>query len=207
MQTPVERALGAGRLLLVSSTVLALGLGAHVLGGGQLPGARVVGGLGALLLAATAWTARAQLRVRTLLPVVLAAEAGLHVALTWLTTTGSTALVADGTAGVHHGSLTALPSADATPVAHVHGASTSMLLAHLAASVLTVALLVGTDRVARTVAHLWTALLPSLLRSVVAPPSAALRHVPVTDVARTPHGLRLAGTTRRRGPPLLAPLR
>lgn len=205
VRTPVERALGAGRLLLVSSTVLALALGAHTLGGGRLPGGPVVAGLGALLLATTVWTARARLRVRTLLPVVVAAEGGLHVALTWLTTGTASLGLAD--AGLHHGLVAAQPVADATAAAtHGHGASAPMLLAHLAATLLTVGLLVGADRAARTAAHLWTVLLPALLRPVVPTPTRP-RDVPVPGVPGGWHGLRPTGTLRRRGPPLLAPLR
>jgi hypothetical protein len=202
VRTPVERALGAGRLLLVSSTVLALALGAHTLGGGRLPGGPVVAGLGALLLATTAWTARGRLRVRSLLPTVLAAEAGLHVALTWLTTGTGSLVAADGH---HHGFVTAQPVVGAAVATHAHGVRGPMLLAHLAATVLTVGLLVATDRAGRTVAHLWTWLLPALLRPAV-PTPARPRDVPVPGVASARHGLRPTRTLRRRGPPLLAPL-
>ncbi|GAA3795019.1 hypothetical protein [Cellulomonas soli] len=209
MQTPVERALGAGRLALVSTTALALGVGAHVLGGGGLPGLRVVGALGALLLAATAWTTRVRLRVRLLLPLALAAQAGLHTALTWLTATGTSAgpaaTVAAPGGHAHLGTLTLTVTGGGT---HLHAAGLTMLVAHLAATMLTVGLLVGTDRAARTVVHLWTVLLPALRA-----PARTLVERPLRGAAVTRRADRVASTRpiarsqARRGPPVVASAR
>ncbi|RMI12605.1 hypothetical protein EBM89_07805, partial [Cellulomonas triticagri] len=55
---PEQRALVAARLLAVSTTVLALGSGAHVLGGGAAPALPVLALVGALVLLGAAALAR-----------------------------------------------------------------------------------------------------------------------------------------------------
>ncbi|MGN8245066.1 hypothetical protein ACTHAM_002178 [Cellulomonas soli] len=210
MQASSGRGLGAGRLLLVSTTVFALGVGAHVLGGGATPGARTLGALGALVLACTAWTTRAPLRARSLLPLAVLAQAGLHTALAWLAPSGTTA-TSPGSGGRHlHAdaalaSLAAADPAGAGVGTHAHAFSLTMVAAHLAATLLTVALLIGTDRAVATVAHLWTVLLPALLTPRARPIDRPVRHIGARHADWATAPALLARTQVRRGPPTVAP--
>lgn len=95
----MQRALVVGRLLGVATTVLALGSGAHVLGGGHAPSGAALALIGALVLAGSAALARRPLTVRVLLPAAVAGQLAVHVALTWLAPAGAAAMAG----GVHAG--------------------------------------------------------------------------------------------------------
>jgi hypothetical protein len=170
---PLLRALVAWRLLAVATTVLALGSGAHVLGGGHAPSPAVAALLGALVLLGSTALARRPLSVRVLLPVALLGQLGVHVALTWL---GSGA-GAGPAVGDHHGALAALPVGPVLPaglpasgaavdpavvLGHAHPGAGPMLAAHVVAMVATVLLLVATERGVLGLVRRWSTLLPAL---------------------------------------------
>jgi hypothetical protein len=197
---PVQRALVAWRLLAVSTTVLALGSGAHVLAGGHAPSAGVLALLGALVLLAAAALARRPLTVPVLLPVAVAAQVGVHVALTWLAPAGE--VLDAGTAhGAHgpHGSGLAGDPVIAADAGHAGATGVLMPAAHAAAMAATVLLLVATERGVLALVRRWSALLPALdgVRLPVVPaPRPAWTAVPGGRRLRL-----LAGSVARRGPP------
>jgi hypothetical protein len=204
--TPLQRALVAWRLLAVSSTVLALGSGAHVLAGGHAPSAGVVALLGALVLLAAAALARRPLTVRVLLPVAVAAQVGVHLALTWLGSGGDALRAAGGAHGPHG---TPVPGAGAgagaePAAAATHAGASGLLMpaAHALAMAATVLLLVATERGLLALVRRWSALLPALGDGVAAPVRPARR--PAPPVVRPRRHLRvLAGSVVRRGPPVV----
>lgn len=211
----MQRALVVGRLLGVAATVLALGSGAHVLGGGHAPSGGALALIGALVLVGSAALARRPLTVRVLLPAAVAGQLAVHAALTWLSP-GAGAVAAGGAHPGHEafaaavvptpvgaagsGAAPAAVDAAATAATDPHGAGGLMLAAHAVAMAATVLLLVATDRGVLALARRWAALLPVLAGArpgpvaprsrVVAPGLAAPRPVPA-----------LRGGVARRGPP------
>lgn len=220
----MQRALVVGRLLGVATTVLALGSGAHVLGGGHAPTGGVLALIGALVLVGSAALARRPLTVRVLLPAAVAGQLAVHAALTWLAPAGAAAGGAGAGHGAHtaHGAdagyagLTGAPSgatasasvlaglagdgAAAAPAAEPHGAGWLMLTAHALAMAATVLLLVATDRGVRALAGRWAALLPALAGGL--PGCVPARPRPVAQGLPAPRPLpALRGGPARRGPP------
>lgn len=193
----MQRALVAWRLLAVTTTVLALGSGAHVLAGGHAPSAGVVALLGALVLLAAAGVARRPLTVRLLLPVAVGAQLGVHVALSWLGPAGGE----PGPSGAHglHGAPA--PVVDVVAVDPHAGASGLLMpAAHAAAMAATVLLLVATEQGALGLVRRWSALLPALGAGAPVPVAGLPR--PVLVGAGPVRRLRvLAGDVARRGPP------
>jgi hypothetical protein len=188
----------AWRLLAVSTTVLALGSGAHVLAGGHAPSAGVAALLGALVLLAAAALARRPLTVRVLLPAAVAAQVGVHVALTWLGPAGE-ALDPAGAAHGAHGALLGGDPLVAAPAGHTGSTGVLMPAAHAVAMAATVLLLVATERGVLALVRRWSALLPALggVRLPVVPaPRPAWPAVPAGRRLRL-----LAGSVARRGPP------
>lgn len=197
---PEQRALGAARLLAVSTTVLALGSGAHVLGGGTAPALPVLALVGALVLLGAAALARRPLSVPVLLPAALAGQLGVHAALTWLGHGAGTAVPAGTGALAHHGGAVVLTSGAAGPA--THALLTPMVAAHAVAVVVTVLLLVATERGALALARRWAGLLPALLGPgsgvVAGRPAPVLAVAPVVRRA----ALHREGAARR-GPPVV----
>ena len=207
----MQRALVVGRLLGVAATVLALGSGAHVLGGGHAPSGGALALIGALVLVGSAALARRPLTVRVLLPAAVAGQLGVHAALTWLAPGAGAVL--PGAAHAGHGvvppgaaspALAGVGGAAGLPVdavaAEPHGAGGLMIAAHAAAMAATVLLLVATDRAVLALARRWAALLPAFAGALPAPVAARVR--PVAPVAVAPRPLRaLRGGAARRGPP------
>lgn len=209
--TTAQRTLVAGRLLAVSSTTLALTVGGHALAGGPLPGGSLVLVLALLTLAATALVARTPLRARSLLPFAGAAQLGLHGALSWLTRGVAQPYPAASVGHPGHAGHAVSPlgattsSAASTGGDHLHLPMAPMLAAHVVAGLLTVALLLGTERAVAAVVQRWSRLLPALLTGRPRPVAPRLRvPVPRASVDRVvAHGLGTGGAGRR-GPPAWA---
>lgn len=216
----MQRALVVGRLLGVATTVLALGSGAHVLGGGHAPSGAALALIGALVLMGSAALARRPLTVRVLLPAAVAGQLTVHVALTWLAPAGAAAMAGGAHAGDarlvgHAGHPAALAGGPATAassvldgadpvagaaVADPHGPGGPMLLAHAVAMAATVLLLVATDRGLVALAGRWAALLPALTGGL--PGTVPARPRPVAPGRPAPRPLpALRGGAARRGPP------
>jgi hypothetical protein len=112
------------RGLAVGAAATLLALGGHTAAGGHPPGAAVTLGAAAVVAAVALALSRARWTLPRLLAVLLAAQAGLHVAFAW---------TAPPSAGTHmHGS-----TADATLAA----TEPTMLAGHLAAVLLTAVVL------------------------------------------------------------------
>lgn len=195
---PEPRAVVVARLLLVASTTAALAAGAHVLGGGALPGRDALVALLALTCAAAVPVARRPVTWATGLPFAAGAGLVLHGALSWLAHVSRTAV----TGHAQHGapSVVLVP-----PGAGVPATSTVMLAAHAAATVLTVALLVALDRAVRGIGTWWSHVTPHLPSPVTVVTGQAVRWAADAPVV-APRDLVLARCARRRGPPVGSPV-
>ncbi|WP_372595111.1 hypothetical protein, partial [Actinotalea sp.] len=169
-----------------------LAVGGHLLGGGSPPDARLLLALGALALLAARPVSRATLRPVELLLWASAVQVAVHLALSWLSGAGPTSVTVPG----HHGVETVVGAAH-----HAMIPSASMLVAHVAATVLTVALLVGADRAACRVTSWWRSLL--VLATAGAARPAPRTHL-VPGAARTVQGRRVGPDLPGRGPPRFA---
>ncbi len=209
--TTVQRALVAGRLLGVATTTLALTVGGHALADGALPDGGLVLVLGVLTLAASGLLARAPLRARSLLPFAAGAQLALHAALTWLGPGSAGGALPQASAAPHAGhpaeslGLLGRDALTSSGGGDLHLPMAPMLVAHVAAGLLTVALLLGTERAVLAAVRRWSRLLPDLLSGRPRPVASRLRapspRTSVDPVAT--YGLGTGGTGRR-GPPAWA---
>lgn len=157
------------RLAAVTSTVLALGAGAHLAAAGALPDGRVLLVLAAATAAVVAPLAHRRLRATTLLPVVAAWQ--------WLLHQGLAATAHPVPPDVHH--VHAAHASSPDPVGPL-----LMTAAHVLATVLTVALLVTTDRATDRALRRLAWAVPVLAGSLALTPPVAGR-VPVTSRVAT----------------------
>jgi len=193
------------RSAAVTTTVLSLAAGAHVLGGAPLPGVPVLILLAALVNVPVVLLAGRRMGMRTLVPLLGVGQWSLHYAFAWFGASGAcTGGSGHGSAGhAHHvqtvvASCTAGDGSAALADLHATGWGLPMLAAHLLAIVLTaLALSRGEDALWLLVAWLrplvW---LPRpLLVEAPAPRLQAIRSLPVLH-PRCP-----ARAERHRGPP------
>lgn len=193
------------RSAAVTTTVLSLAAGAHVLGGAPLPGPLVLLMLAALVNVPVVLLAGRRMGMRTLVPLLGLGQWSLHHAFAWFgssaTCTGGSAHGAMGHA--HHAQTTVASCAVGDGSAalsglHATGGDLPMLAAHLLAIVLTaLALSRGEDALWLLVA--WLRPLAGLPRSeVVAAPAPRLQAMRALPVLRTRCHAR---ANRLRGPP------
>lgn len=189
------------RLAAVSSTVVALGAGAHVAGSGAVPDGSAVLALGALTVAAAVPLARRRLQVTTLLPGVAAWQWLMHQALA-ATTPLPGAPPAGPSGHAAHAAATAHPAAGAP-----HPTSAAMTAAHVLTTVLTVALLIATERGAERALRRWTWALPVLTGARVLPVVTTAPQVLVHgDDRRSVPRASTGGAYGSRAPPAGVPL-
>lgn len=193
------------RSAAVTTTVLSLAAGAHVLGGAALPGLPVLVLLAALVNVPVMLLAGRHLGMRTLVPLLGVGQWALHHAFAWFATGPSCTRGSgrDVAGHAHHAQAVVAScagSADSAAMAHVHAAGwgAPMLAAHVLAVVLTaLALSKGEDAVWLLMA--WLQPLASLPRprlvGASAPRLQAMRSLPVLRT-RCP-----ARADRHRGPP------
>lgn len=189
------------RLAAVSSTVVALGAGGHVAGAGTLPDTRALAVLAALTAAGAAPLARRPLRVSTLLPAVAAWQWLLHRAFAATATVEAVPgdVVPGGAVHVHGGAVP-VPMPGAGPGAHA--ASIAMIAAHAAATVLTVALLVATERAGQRALDRLAWAVPVLAGTALLPVVGTARRRPVRGRRhRATPRTRTLGTRGSRAPP------
>jgi hypothetical protein len=122
------------RAASLSTGILALAAGAHVLGGGDLPAPGILLAVLALSVLAATTATRLKLNFAAMIAVMGAGQFALHEIFTVFSTT---ALASHPAAGAHHLSAAAIPALDAA--AHVHAAVASptsilMLSAHALAT-------------------------------------------------------------------------
>lgn len=182
------------RAIGVATITVALAAAGHVAGGADPPDGRLLVATGALLLVAARPLARSPLRARTLLPWALGAQLAVHLAVSWLLGPDAMSMVTIG----DHGTVMAASAGH-----HVMTPSLPMLLAHLAATLVAIGLLVGVDRGAGVLGSWWRTLTVLWGDPVSGP---ATRRT-VTRPERSGHAQgRRAGTNLPgRGPPLALP--
>ncbi|WP_417234780.1 hypothetical protein [Arthrobacter sp.] len=193
------------RSAAVTTTVLSLAAGAHVLGGAPLPGMPVLVLLAALVNIPVVLLAGRRMGMRTLVPLLGVGQWSLHHAFAWFGASGAcTGGSGHGSAGHAHHLQTVVASCaggdGAAALAGLHTASWGlpMLAAHLLAIVLTALAL------SRSEDALW--LLIAWLRPLVWLPRAVLVHAPAPrlQAIRSLPVLRPrcpARAERHRGPP------
>lgn len=122
------------RAALLSTGILTLAAGAHVLGGGELPAAGILLAVLALTVLAATTATRLKLNFAAMTALLGAGQLALHEVFTVF----STPVIAAGPAptGTHHLSGTALPALEAA--AHLHATGTTgglvMLVTHTVAT-------------------------------------------------------------------------
>lgn len=187
---PVGGGVRALRTVLLTLVTLGLAGAAHRVGGGELPAAWVVLGIGAALLGPTAALTSHRLTAPTLVAWLGLLEWALHHALAALTMPVSSAAGAATSASghVHAG-------ASLTPVTGA-AASSSMLGTHAVATVVTAFALAYAERALWAI---WDALRPVLV--VAAPVRVAVAGPLAVRIAVRPVAPVWAGPTGSRAPP------
>lgn len=200
MDSRADTSLRLLRTLVLGGVVLALGVVAHVAGGGLLPSWPVLAGL-VLACAGAGWTF---LRCRVSGPVLVALTVGgqamVHLALT--VTAGHT-----GDSGTSPGGVLPLLSGIGSDLVHHTLDEPLMLLAHLAAAVLVGLWLGRGERLLWSLVALVVALALGTLLRLPGRLAPVVRHAPrpvrrTTRVAR-PGLARFCADVTRRGPPQL----
>ncbi len=190
---PVGGGVRALRTVLLTLVTLGLAAAAHRVGGGELPAAWVVLGIGAALLGPTAALTARRLTAPTLVVWLGLLEWGLHHALAALTmpVTSAAGAATSASGHVHAGaSLTPVTGAAA-------GASSSMLGAHAVATVVTALALAYAERALWAI---WDALRPVLI--VAAPVRVAVAGPLAVRIVVRPVAPAWAGPTGSRAPPM-----
>ena len=198
------------RAVVVAGVVLALGVGAHRLGGGALPGARFILALGALALAGTSALAGRRFTVPVLTSVLGAGQVMLHGALMWLAPVACVSGAAPGpllapSVPMVHGGGSMVPVCMPAAVMSAHATmsvSPAMVAAHVAATAVSVLVISVGERA------LWwfLAWLRPLVETAASVDVHAVRR-PALSVGRVSLWRRRSGylrTSPRRGPPLRA---
>jgi len=182
------------RAVTLSATTLALGAGSHVVAGGSPAPIGVLAVLGSLLLVAALLVSRRRLRVASVAPLVAVAQVLVHTVLTWVHQAQAVTV-----SGSHaHGAAATVTAAGGGATAHL---GSTMLLAHLAATALTVGALVGADRAAAAARHWWTGVVVLTHGAPAQVPRLALPRPAPAPVRTTAHPL--ARGLARRGPPAI----
>ena len=198
------------RAVVVAGVVLGLGIGAHRLGGGALPGARSILALGALASAVTSALAGRRFTVPVLTFVLGAGQVVLHWALMWLAPVACVSGAAPGrvlatSVAMVHGGGAMGPVCAPTAVMSAHATmsvSPAMVAAHVAATAVSVLVISVGERA------LWWLL--AWLRPLVETPASVDVHAvrrPALPVGRVSLWRRRSGYLRsspRRGPPVRA---
>lgn len=176
-------ALRVARAAVATLLVLGLGTSAHTLGGGAAPGLMASVVLALLVGPVAWWCTRRRLDAPRLLALLGGAQAAVHLTLSAMAPVTGTAV-----AGHVHGGLPPGLAADASVAGHGHLPGGSMLLAHLAATVLAALLLARAEGVLWQVVSL---LLPRLPTRVRVPAQVRTAVAPVLAVlaGRTPRPL------------------
>lgn len=196
MLIPSAGAVGLGRAVLWAAVVLALALTAHAEAGGHLPRAELVALFGALLLVVTALAVRRRIRWPGGLALAGLGQYALHQAFSYLDGACAPVPLPDASAHAHlvgsagplaHGSCEGAGPAAIDP---------AMLTWHVAATVVTVGLLVGVER------GVWL-LAAWLVRPLVVEPLwlPVARRGPVPAAPVAPSGSVDLHVAPERGPP------
>lgn len=170
----------AQRSLVATLEITGAAAAAHVLAGGHLPTAGFLFAFAAIIFGCCLATIGRFLRIGVVVPVVLAAQVGLHAAL-------------DTAPAAHHGSLHA-----AAPDTLL-GLTPVMFWAHLITALVTAILLLLQERIITAVVRSWR----PLPHGVPSPPRQA--RFRATSRAAAVLATELLAAAPRRGPPALVP--
>ena len=201
----------AARVVLIASTALATGLGAHALGGSGVPGGLGLVALATLSVVVAGLLALGRLRAVTLVPTLGALQVALHLGLDVLTT-GAHGLdpAASPALGTHTmGGMGASPEATAHALHAAAGGghmamatSPAMVAAHVVAVLVTAVLLVVGDRAALGAVRWWSVVRPRVEAVVSGPVVVPPRAATVDEAPRLCRALVVARRgLGRRGPP------
>jgi len=203
----------AARVVLIASTALATGLGAHALGGSAVPGGLGLVALATLCVAVAGLLALGRLRAVTLVPALAALQVALHLGLDVLAPGTHTLDPAAAAAlGAHAMPGMAAPSPEAAAHALTTAAdgsghmamttSPGMVAAHVVAVLVTAVLLVLGDRAALAAVRWWSVVRPCVEAVVAGPVVVPLRSLAVESAPGPCRALVVARRgLGRRGPP------
>lgn len=190
------------RAFVVAVSTVFLALAAHLLGGGDVPHAIVLVPLAAVALAAAVPLSARRVGLPGAVAMLGVGQLVLHHAFDALS--GMGCAPAAGSASVQHVHAAAQTMQVACTSTHAGSApalgGSAMLVVHVVATLLTAALIAGTDR-ALTWITTWMRPLVALLAPVALPASATL---PVKVEAHVPAARRDVAVVPLRGPPLRA---
>lgn len=185
------------RAAVVSVVILALSAGAHAVGGGALPQPVIMLGLAAGTMLAVTTGIRQSLKIPSLVAVLAGGQFVLHHAFVLLSAPGS---CTPASAHLHHAGGHAVTSCVAGPLVSPESASggigAAMILAHLAATLATAAL-VARGEEALNAAAVW-------LRPLFTRPEPAVFPA-VARIVVPEHGYRLVAAPFLVSPPLRGP--
>lgn len=187
------------RAASLSTGILTLAAGAHVLGGGDLPAPGILGAVLALTVLAATTATRLKLNFAATTIILGAGQFALHKAFTAFSAPAFA--VSDAPAEAHHVSGTAIPALNAAAHVHVADSTTGvlMLVTHALAT-LACALLLAKGEAALWSLGAWLrplVRLPEAVRPDAGPPPA----VPGPPAALPPLPWRNLRQHSRRGPP------
>jgi hypothetical protein len=184
------------RAASLSTGILTLAAGAHVLGGGELPAPGILLAVLALSVLAATTATRLKLNFAAMTAVLGAGQFALHEVFTVF----STPVVASHPAAdAHHLSAAAIPALDAA--AHVHAGPTSILmLATHALATAACALLLAKGEAALWALAAWLRPLVRLPEAIT-PDAGTPRAVPRTPAVLPHRPWRNLRQDSRRGPP------
>ncbi|MCX6397961.1 MAG: hypothetical protein NTV23_15845 [Propionibacteriales bacterium] len=181
-----QRAQVAQRSLLATAEITAAASLAHVVAGGHPPGAGFLFAFASVVFCCCSATIGRLLHVGAVVPLVLAAQVGLHAAL-------------DTAPEAHHGAMHAMQAMPAVAPDGLLGVTPMMFWAHLSTALVTAILLLLQERVVAAVVGCWRSIDPAPLDLTVRRTArAAARRVRLARVV-------LLGVSPRRGPPVLLP--
>lgn len=184
------------RASVVAAVTVALALVAHVLGGGAVPSAMLLGPLAAVVLAAAVLVSGRRIGALGAIALLGVGQLGLHGAFDLLGGMGCAPMAGPAVGHVHATAETvACTTTSVAPVPHSGGST--MLVLHVVATVLAALLIAGTDRALAWIAA-WVRPLVALLSPVLVPAFATLpvRVETIRVVARADVGI-----SPDRGPP------
>jgi hypothetical protein len=209
MGSPGDGALRVARTVAVTAVVVGLAVAAHVAGGGRPPRALGLVGLALATAYVCAWLARRRLSLPVLAGVLAAGQWALHHTFDVLEASCATTIVPAAHAGhtVAAGSCEPVAAAAGSGLAagqHLAAPSWAMLLAHVAATLVSALVLASGERALWALCGLLATLVPALPRAA-APVAVPARRAPDVPAAPRPRRAVLLRTSPRRGPPAASP--
>lgn len=199
MSHPTAGALRWVRSVVLTTVVVGLAAAAHVTGGGVLPSAFLLVALLTTVACATFTVTRWRLRPPAMVLLLGTGQVLLHEVFMALGAPVRPPVAAGGHAGTHL--MAQVPGTGFTPDPMLAASdSWSMVLVHVAATVLTAVVLArGEDAVWRLCT--WLSPLVRVLRAVLLPVPARVHRLVLEEATWRPRNLLVTRLVSRRGPP------